>query len=358
MAEESPQSVRTLFDAGERQRKQIESSWDTNSQTYQDKVREAVATYEDCRKLAAGLSLFSPNETLEDISSDALRYLLIDFYLAELVQKENTPNRKATLSRAREAYDRYLSALEMYEILSREEQRLYERFQESPGSFSTASTTDAAARRETKIARFKEEKELKSKLEYLGQNPMTLANDDASLRELHLANMKLCTHQAFQSLESISQELQILALAPPNPVVREGSTIEDSRQRNERAPGGYSDRLDGPMSQLLANGKAGPILDKDGKPLRPFTLLDSRQRLQQGVFRPDHSLPTMTIDEYLEEEKRRGGIIEGGGEKSGMQPKPNEDDFDKADEETMKAREWDEYTEANPKGSGNTINRG
>lgn len=80
--------------------------------------------------------------------------------------------------------------------------------------------------------------------------------------------------------------------------------------------------------------------------------------MQQGVFRPDHSLPTMTIDEYLDEEKKRGGIIEGGGPQSGIQPEPNEDDMDKADEETMKARAWDEFKEENPKGSGNTMNMG
>jgi hypothetical protein len=66
----------------------------------------------------------------------------------------------------------------------------------------------------------------------------------------------------------------------------------------------------------------------------------------------------MSIDDYLEEERRRGGIIEGGGEASGRKPEVDEDDHEKADEETMKAREWDEFKEANPKGSGNTLNQG
>jgi hypothetical protein len=57
----------------------------------------------------------------------------------------------------------------------------------------------------------------------------------------------------------------------------------------------------------------------------------------------------MTIDEYLEEERARGGIIEGGGEASGLSPEPDEDNFEKADAETYKAREWDEFTEANPR---------
>lgn len=57
----------------------------------------------------------------------------------------------------------------------------------------------------------------------------------------------------------------------------------------------------------------------------------------------------MTIDEYLEEERARGGIIEGGGEASGRSPEPDEDNYEKGDAETMKAREWDEFVESNPK---------
>ncbi len=66
----------------------------------------------------------------------------------------------------------------------------------------------------------------------------------------------------------------------------------------------------------------------------------------------------MTIDEYLAEERRRGGIIDGGGEASWRRPEPDEDDVERADAETLKARAWDEFKEANPRGSGNTLNRG
>ena len=145
---------------------------------------------------------------------------------------------------------------------------------------------------------------------------------------------------------------------PPTPPSGPEQEEVDYRERMGERGESYSDRLDPPISQLVNKGKAGPILNSDGKPLRPFTLLDSRQKLRDGVFRPDHSLPTMTIDEYLEEEKRRGGMIEGGGEQSGRPVEPDEDNLEKADADTMKAREWDEFTEANAKGSGNTINRG
>jgi immunoglobulin-binding protein 1 len=49
------------------------------------------------------------------------------------------------------------------------------------------------------------------------------------------------------------------------------------------------------------------------KPLRPFIITSKREEIRQGVFRPGWRLPTMTIDEYLELERARGNIIEGGG---------------------------------------------
>lgn len=178
------------------------------------------------------------------------------------------------------------------------------------------------------------------------------------MRELYLAEIEMNTHQTFHALDMIAQEYNILAMMPPTPPPGPEEREADYRERNGLRRDEYSDRLDSSLPGLYRNSKAGPILSKEGKPLQPFTLLDSRQRLQNGVFRPDHSLPTMTIDEYLDEEKRRGGMIDGGGEQSGMPTEANEDDMERADVETLKARDWDEFTEANPKGSGNTMNRG
>lgn len=244
-------------------------------------------------------------------------------------------------------------------MLSKADSNLYQRYLSGRDDFSLLSTSDPTARRNTKITRYKQEQELKLKLEYLAHVPLALQNDDAASREIYLAEIQLCTHNTFHALDMIIQELKIISLMPLTSPVREAEEqAEDYRRRNGVPDDNFSDRLDPPISQLLSNGKAGPILSKDGKPLRPFTLLDSRQRLRDGVFKLDHALPTMTMDEYLEEERKRGGIVDGGGKPGGGPQQLDEDDMDKADSETMKAREWDEYVEANPKGSGNTLNRG
>jgi hypothetical protein len=55
-------------------RKDIEASWDSNTATYQQNLVAAISTYESCLQLADRLSLFSPNETLEDLTSGDLQY--------------------------------------------------------------------------------------------------------------------------------------------------------------------------------------------------------------------------------------------------------------------------------------------
>ena len=176
-------------------------------------------------------------------------------------------------------------------------------------------------------------------MQYLKQNPRLAEEDEQVVRDLHTTNLEFMAHQTFASLESMAQELHIISLAPPPPPPGQTGPPPDARQ-DGRNKENYSERLD---NQLPGLRYSGPILSSDGKPMRPFTLLDSRQTLKAGVFRPDHSLPTMTIDEYLEEERKRGGIIEGGGPQSEVRPEPNEDDLDAADAETMKQRAWDEY---------------
>ncbi|EGP84474.1 unnamed protein product [Zymoseptoria tritici ST99CH_1A5] len=356
MAEEQ-RSLRAVYEDAESKRNTIESSFDSNSSDFQDNLLAAIKLYEQCLQIADQISLFSPNESLEDISSVDLQYLLLNYRIAELILRINSrEQRKANIERGQRSYEKFLKQLDNYDILTKDDARLLEQYLDSPTTFSVASTADAAARRDTKIKRFKEEKALRQKLEYLRRNPLALQNDDTAYRDLQLTNVAFATHQSFAALESIAQELHILSLAPPPQAPSSQPQVLDARERNGRGDG-YSERLDAPMSHLSA-GMKGPLLDKSGKPLRPFTLTGKRTEFREGVFRPDHSLPTMSIDEYLEEERKRGGMIDGGGPQSQLTPQVDEDDYDLADKATMKARDWDEYVEANPKGSGNTINRG
>ena len=80
----------------------------------------------------------------------------------------------------------------------------------------------------------------------------------------------------------------------------------------------------------------------------------------------------MSIDEYLDEERKRGGILP----PQNQMPTQEESEDSETEEATMKARAWDDFKDENPKGIyytknsilncslsnvagiGNTMNRG
>lgn len=132
-------------------------------------------------------------------------------------------------------------------------------------------------------------------------------NADEDVRSYHKATIKLAIMKTIQELEMIRLEQDLLAKAPGESPLPQGEE-EDMRSRGAKNDG-YNEKLDSIPNSI----KGGALLSKDGKPLRPFTLVDKRQQVKDGVFGPGHNLPTMTIDEYLQEERRRGGIIQGGG---------------------------------------------
>ncbi|RPB29395.1 TAP42-like protein [Terfezia boudieri ATCC MYA-4762] len=353
---DTDQSLRVTFVKAEALRTSLEKTYDCNCEGYQTKLKDAIKAYEECKKLVADLSLFSPNEILEDISSPEIKYMLIDFYLGELMMKEQGLDRKSVLLRAQTAYKSFLRLVDSYDLLNKTDRDMFETLaQATTAAGLNHLPTDPGERRQAKIARFRQEKELKAKLQALATNPDLNVDEDV-LRELYTTNIAYSAMQSLQALEGIILELDILKMAPPptQEPSREQEVL-DNRIRGVKADG-YSDRLDNP--NIFTNKSGAPLLSADGKPLRPFTIVSNREEIRKGVFRPGHNLPTMSIDEYLEEERRRGNIIEGGGEKSGLQPEPDEDNYEKADAETTKAREWDEFVENNPRGSGNTLNRG
>lgn len=112
-------------------------------------------------------------------------------------------------------------------------------------------------------------------------------------------------------------ELDLLASAPPPSASL--SELDPSDERQEARSAAAQDdtwRLD---RTLPSRVQPRELISGGGRVLRPFTILPStqamsdRERLKGDVFKQSWRLPTMTIDEYLEEEQRRGGIISGGG---------------------------------------------
>ncbi|KAL8869765.1 MAG: hypothetical protein Q9174_004025, partial [Haloplaca sp. 1 TL-2023] len=271
--EEQPASLRSLFETANSHRHALDTLPSPTSTEYQSILTTSIAAFQKCLHLTDSLAIFSPNETEDDISTPSLQYLLLHHHLADLILRITSTPRKPLLLSSRTSYEKFLKILDNYDMLSPSDSKLYSRYSASPNDFSLLSSTDPTARRNTKIARYRQEQELKLKLEYLASVPLTLQQqDDAATREIYLAEIQLCAHNTFHALDIIGQELKILELMPETPPSPTPKDLEqDHRQRNgiPSSKDKENERLDPPLSQLLSNGKAGPILSKEGRPLKP-----------------------------------------------------------------------------------------
>ncbi|CAO3587415.1 unnamed protein product [Absidia cylindrospora] len=233
----------------------------------------------------------------------------------------------------------------------------------------------AAQQRQDKIARYKREKALKETIQQLRQqlddekeqqqHRMATTGGTGEIdqeleREWVLALIDLELSRAIEQLHGIDQELVMVNEMEKMRQMASSSSSSGSTFNDRRAP--TTRQQDNESHTLDANNRrppirGGPLLTKEGRPLQPFIITNKRQQLKDQVFQPGHNLPTMTIDEYLQQEMDMGNIIKGGGEEP--EKKEIEDnDYEALDAATMKQRDWDEFVEANPRGWGNRGNKG
>jgi len=336
-------TLKEEFEAGQKLYNDIvNSTLSSNDESFQKQVNDAIRHFTRASILVQQLSIFSINETVDDINTSDLKFLLIKVYLGELYLKIVNPNsdREKILETAKKNFNEYLSNCELYELFSQKDKEYLE-------AKLTNKSFNAARNREEKIARYKREKETKNKIEELTKQIQIASErgeenvDEEITRNLILTNIDLFIQQTIQDLEMIKDEMEMVKMM---------------KQMRERQGSG-SDKVDNPADRnnFAPIPTSGPLLSQKGKPLRPFVIVDHKERLNQ-VFRPSHNLPTMTIDEFLENERKRGNILSGGTE-----PKQKIiDDNDEAalDAETMKQRKWDDFKDDNPKGWGNRMNKG
>jgi hypothetical protein len=113
-------------------------------------------------------AIFSDNEEFKEIKTEDIKYLLISFYQAELIQKF-MDNREMILNHAIKFYDEFYKILEKYEYLSKDRKDYYKKLigqedEEVENKNNKQSLEDLSKERENKILAFKYKKALSEKL--------------------------------------------------------------------------------------------------------------------------------------------------------------------------------------------------
>ncbi|KAI8081628.1 TAP42-like protein [Halteromyces radiatus] len=337
-----------LFSKGQTQLTFLEdTSLASKDPAYQAAVQEAIAALTRAQDLIERSAMFSSNELIDDINASDLKFLLTSVYLGHAVLKNITDDRATVLKRSKAHFEHFLSLCQDHQLMKQQDAEMYEKQMHGlQGS--------AAQQRQDKIARYKREKVLKETIQQLREQldeeqQQKTALDKETERDYVVALIDLEILRAIEQLHSIEQEVVMVAEMEK---MRQhmASSDDDQRLASREQQQDGSSKLDA----LRRTG--GPLLSNEGKPLQPFIITNKRQQIKNQVFQPGYNLPTMTIDEYLQQEMDRGNIIKGGEE-----PKKEEiddNDYDALDAETMKQRDWDEFKEANPRGWGNRGNKG
>ncbi|KAG0170124.1 hypothetical protein DFQ28_009566, partial [Apophysomyces sp. BC1034] len=312
-------SLGQLFASGQALLTELQnSSLASADQVYQTQVADALQRLARADDLVTRLAMFSANEFLEEMNPNDLKFLLIPAYLGDLSLKQTQGDRGSILDTAKSYFERFLSTCQDHQLVQKQDLEFYAASKHLP----------AQQQREQKIARFKREKATQEKIQALMQE-----EDEESQRDLAMALIEQQILKAIEHLHGIEQEMVM---------VKEMEAMKEMRKHQ-------GEQIKPDEREKPRWGPQTPLLNQKGQPLQPFVITNKRQQLKDQVFRPGWSLPTMTIDEYLDQEMERGNFISGGGK----EPEKKEiDDNDEAalDAETMKKREWDEFTEANPRG--------
>lgn len=240
----------------------------------QAKVKLAIQILEDTTRLVSSLGLFSSNEKIDEVATSDLKFFLLPVLLGDLNLKLSSEERLNILNVAEVYFHDFLKRCKEYAVSDLcipdpEELNSPEEVSRRPGPMGFE---EMARQREEKIRKFREAKDLESKLLELKKAIDNPSSDESTTRDYYLLLLKKFISSSIEELKSISQE---------KPIVEHMAKIK--------------------------NGKADakkpiPVVNK---PLQPIIITrDAAQKAVYGLGYP--SIPTMTVEELVDQRMKEG----------------------------------------------------
>jgi hypothetical protein len=338
--------------------------------------QNAIVHLEQLQKDVTALALFSSNESIEDISTKSLPLIALEFHLAMAHLQAPTTNsveRKSHVTQSITLFSSFLQQLEQLELLSKEHTREYHELMNVVGEESavtvTAAPRTAGQQREQKIARFrakqqaqKEVERLKSlqqrrgRLETDHEEEMDGYDEESLQRQVALTTLTVNETEALDEWYQALREL---------PMIQMACQMEEERSHNDRYSGIATDR----ETQDSQNGPSGKPLQLTHITQNVVTgqLQIRKEEVRSQVFRPGWNQPTMTLQELGEMELKQAMEREAqqkiAKEENKLKPRRYdqlvkdglEDNVDLVDASAELDRQWDNFKDENPRGSGNKM---
>ncbi|XP_069723564.1 immunoglobulin-binding protein 1 isoform X2 [Phaenicophaeus curvirostris] len=330
-----------LLAAGRRLWEELEAGTEPSAAApaVQEKVRQGLDALQRAADMVAQLELFSENEELEEIASADLKYLLLPALLGSLTLKQVDLSRRLEhLESARAHFGRFLRLCRSYGLGSFQLPPASPPGEEAAGGLAPGGPMSAqsgllamASKRQAKIERYKQKKELENRLASMRTFVESGQADEEQTREFYILQIQKWINTSLEEIESIDQEIVILrsrGTAKPPSAPPHGTT------RQVRAP------------------------------LKPFIL--TRDAAQAKVFGSGYpGLPMMTVDDWYDQRRRQEVMSAqsapqraSGSTDEELQTQQEEKEENDDEEALQRARNWDDWKDTHPRGYGNRQNMG
>ena len=347
---------------------------------------KAIELLTSLQNRIASASLFSSNDVLDDLPTSSLPLLSVEYHLATVLlsaQTRTSAERQININRCLDLFYGYLQKLDeleglMDDGLTRDYRQVLEDEEEDSGegrSWRKGSNRMTPVQiREAKIARYRARKLHKVELERLtalqerrkrlgatDEDEVDGHDGDTLNRNLAVAELRGYAVDALDEIHNTRKELDMLEMAV--------------RMEKERGEMGRHKREETDCAGGIGSGRL-PAQTSRNKPLEVTRVTKdsatgqlqfNREEIRSSVFRPGWNLPTMTLAEYGEAEMTRAREREERQKKTELESlgKPRryeqllkdgaEDNANLVDASAKLDREWDDWKDANPRGSGNKM---
>ena len=323
--------------------------------------------------------------------------MLCEFYLAEVVSRTRAPDPAARAPFAAEAADAleaFLRRCEVHDLLTPEAKRQREALK-----LEGSRDADPGTARADKVARFRRERAIRARLEELDATRRRRAEeallnadwddedpDDACPKEDEVEERERWTlviedaiAKSLDNIVHLARELEMIAARDELAAARPAARPRAAGGVNAPGRGVYTLMPDGAVVPGFNDASSGNASSIGGQQTGrqtasvPAELMESlrrmygtgvaggsarsAERIRSEVFRPSHILPTMTVEQAGEIERRemmerQRAQAENAARRAREESEMTQEEREERD--LAKARSWDEFKDDNPFGHGNS----
>ncbi|KAG5339003.1 IGB1B protein, partial [Acromyrmex charruanus] len=252
----------------------------TNSPKVQLDIKRTMHMFEDATRLVSIVDMFSDNETFEEIATENIKYFLLPALLGKLTNQLCIIDDRLHLAKVAEIYFiDFLKRLKAYGLTDVEIPQIstVDEKKEARDNENTSESRmleNMMIRRNTKLQRYQQEKDLESRLDTLKKNLDNPNIDDEFKREYFVTLIKLYAVRIVDDLNFLKKEKIILENMKEMKSMH--STSEIQKKQKSPAP------------------KLQPIII-------------TRDEIQKKVFGAGYpSLPVLTVQEFYEQKIKDG----------------------------------------------------